>query len=285
VPSHWNLPIVYYQQKGKSAFMNSQIHSRAKASLRNGNYSKALHLYRELIISEPNNALVYQNLAIALGELGDHNEALVMSNKALEIDPNLIIPHITKAYIFNEIGEKDKSRKEVAIALNKNPESHEALCCSGVLSIIDNRLDDALQDLLKAIKINPSFYLAHYNLAAIYQIKNDPRNLFQQTIILFKLKPTMKNLLRMIFVLSRWYRSAHFPVLLLAVAFSFLFGANFILIFAIILMIVWVLGGIYIGFMAERKQINQLVRNMITGLGIGLFGLAIYLSLKYFLGR
>lgn len=127
--------------------------NQAKIFLDNANFNKALEVYRNIISSEPQNAVAYQYASVALANLGSYPDALNMSIKALEIDPMLVIPHTTMAIIYDELGEKEKSRQEAKIALDKNQESPDALCCSGILSLIDNRLDDAMQYLEKLSKL------------------------------------------------------------------------------------------------------------------------------------
>lgn len=265
--------------------MNNVQLKRAKVLLDKGDFSKALEIYKSVISSEPHNAVAFQYASVALSNLGRYPDALSMSTKALEIDPALVIPHATMALVYDEIGEKEKSRKEAQIALDKDPESPDALCCSGILSLIDNKTDDAIQYLEKAVKIAPSFYLAHYNLATVYQNKKDSRKLFRQTIILFGHKPSIKSLFRLLFFLGRSYKIAYLPVLLLSVLLSPILGDKIILIITLLLTLIWFAGGIYIGMLAEKKQLKQSLFNITGGIGIAILGVILFFSMNYFFGR
>lgn len=265
--------------------MNDVDLKRAKILLDRGDFNKAFEIYQNIISSEPHNAIAFQYASVALSNLGRYSDALSMSTKALEIDPVLVIPHTTMALVYDEIGEKENSRKEAKIALDKNPESPEALCCSGTLSLIDTKTDDAIQYLEHAVKIEPSFYLAHYNLAAAYQAKKDSGKLLRQTIILFRLKPNIKSLFRLMFFLSRSYKYAFIPILFLSALLSPLLGVMVYLIITMLLTFIWFAGGIYIGLLAEKKQLKQLLFNIAGGIGVAILGLILFFSMNYFFGR
>lgn len=266
-------------------YMNNVQLKRAKVLLDRGDFNKAFEICQNIISSEPRNAVAFQYASVALSNLGRYPDALSMSTKALEIDPTLVIPHTTMALVYDEIGEKEKSRKEAKIALDKNPESPDALCCSGTLLLIDNRIDDATQYLEKAVKIDPSFYLAHYNLAAIYQGKKDSGKLFRQTIILFGLRPSIKSLFRLMFFLGRSYKYVYIPILFLSALLSPILGFKIILIITLLLTLIWFAGGIYIGLLAEKKQLKQLLFNIAGGIGVAILGLVLFFSMNYFFGR
>lgn len=262
---------------------NSEL-GEAKSILDQGDFKTALMLYQKIISTEPQTAIAYQYASVALANLGNYPDALSMSIKALQLDPTLVIPHTTIAIVYNELGEKEKSRKEAKIALEKDPESPEALCCSGILSLVDNNLDDALKYLEKAVQINPSFYLAQYNLATVYQRKYDPRKLLRQTVILFRLRPNIKSLFRLMYILSRLYKFAHFPILLLTVFVALMTEVEVILAVTFFLTFVWFAGGIYIGLMAEKKHSNQLLINMMAGSGVASLGILLYFWMKGLFG-
>lgn len=264
--------------------MNNSELDKAKTFLDHGDFNAALKLCEKIIDTEPQIALAYQFACVALANLRRYPDALQMSLRALELDPNLLIPHTTMAIVYDELGEKEKSRKEVKIALDKDSGSSDALCCAGILSLVDNRLDDAAFYLEKAVKIDPSLYLAHYNLAAVYQSKKDSRKLLRQTFILFKLKPSTKSLFRLMFILSRQYKFLHFPILLLVSLLALIVGegTEIIIFVAFVLAFVWFAGGIYIGFMTERRQSSQLIVNLVVGSSVASLGILIYLWIREF---
>jgi len=256
--------------------MSEPILTQAESLLDNGDFAKALHLFEELIKAEPENAIAYQGASIARLNLDNYSEALELSYKALDLDSMLTIPHTTLAYIYDELGDKAKSREEAKIALSMDIESPEALFCSGFFSLLDNKLDDAIRYLEKAVKIHPSLYLAQYNLATAYQKSGDSKKLLRQTVILFGLKPNARSLLRLMYMLTRAYRFADLPILLVSVILSLRVGARFILAVTALLVLVYLGGGIFIGFMARDRQWKQLLINILMGIGTGLFGLALY---------
>lgn len=104
--------------------MNNSTPLDAKALVEKGDLEAALRLYEEVISANPQNALAYHNASAIQADLGN-------DSKALELDPSLVLPHLTRAYILDRLGKKEESRVEIQKAQEKDPESPEALCCFG----------------------------------------------------------------------------------------------------------------------------------------------------------
>jgi tetratricopeptide (TPR) repeat protein len=205
-----------------------------------------------------------------------------MSAKALELDPSLIIPHVTRAYILDRLTKKEESRVEIQKALEKDPESPEALCCIGLFSLRDNKIEDAEKYLLKAIEIRPSFYPAQYNLNLVYYSLRDSRKVVGQSLVLFRLEPNIANLLQLTYVFSRLprFRFINLLILLISAALSLWVGPNLILIVTFLLVTMSFFGGIFIGFLAKGTQWIQFAYSLMLGFSIGIIGSILYIIMN-----
>jgi tetratricopeptide (TPR) repeat protein len=256
--------------------MKDSMFLQANEFLKAGNATRALQLYYELIQNDPQNALAYQNAAVIEGDLGNYDKALSMCLTALEIDHQLIMPNVTRAYIFDKLENKEESRKEVKRALEKNPESPEALCCAGILSLQENKLADAKQYLEKAVQVSPSFYLAQYQLVVVYQNINDRRKLTSQAMILLGIKPNVENMLRFPYILSRAYRAIYLVILVAACVLSLLVGPRVILLATIVLVALDLSGGIFLAVKTGSKPWRQILDSVLLGIATGITGLILY---------
>jgi tetratricopeptide (TPR) repeat protein len=94
----------------------------------NNDYLNAAKEYRKLINQNKGNlGFAHQKLARALVKLGRLDEAKKISEKALEIDPELVLPHKIKGYVHYENGHYDLAAKEYKAALSKDPNDADAL--------------------------------------------------------------------------------------------------------------------------------------------------------------
>lgn len=254
--------------------------SRVKKHINSGAFEKALQDCQTVIAANPRDALALQYASVSLANLGRYTEALKMGEIALEIDPNLVVPHVTMALIYDELGDRAQSRIEVGNALKKDPDSPDVLFCLGILALGANQLEDAIRYLEKAVKIERSFFLAHYNLATAYQLKGDLKNLLRKTLTVVRIRPTTRNIFRLIYLITRLFRCAELPVLFASALLSLLVGAEFVLVITTLLIFLYLAGGVFIGFMAKDKQPKQFLINIGMGFGTGLLGILIYLLIS-----
>lgn len=259
--------------------MSEVLSTQAAAALNKGKFKEALSLYKKIISVEPHSALGYEGASVSLANLEDYHDAMAMAVKALEIDPKSIRARITLAYVYDELGEREKSRNEANSALNINPESAEALACVGTFSFIDSKIDEAIELLEKAVRIDPHLYSAQNNLALAYQ-KKDRKKYFSQSIAIFRLSPTLKNLFRVIYLTTRFYRYIYILALFFSVIPSIFLGAEVILLISSLLAVLYFVTGIFVAFANKKRQWNEMRVNLLIGLGFVLIGVPLYMLIK-----
>lgn len=236
-----------------------------KARLAN-RYQEALKYYREALDASPDNSIAVGAAAYCLYNLSQKQEALRMAERAILLSPDLPIPHVVLANIFEDRGDTPHSREEIDRALRLDPNSAEALCCYGTLLLEDNEVDKATQYLTRAIEIQPAMYLAHYNLAVCYQRKADTSRYRSQIMKIFQLKPNLVNLIRLL-VAQLATNPLLLAIVLLLPAVLFIAKVRVFILVHVLLLIVYVAAGI---LMIRDKQVAVAYRN---------FAIALFLAL------
>ena len=154
-----------------------------------GQYDEAIIEWKELLLTNPDDARIHNNLAAALGKRGRYAEAIPELEKALELDPHFYPIHDNlgiallaagrpddailsfekslqyypeSAEIHNHLGLAlaskglgDKAKTEFTIALELNPNNAEAHHNLGRALVVEGHYDQATPHLEKAIEINP----------------------------------------------------------------------------------------------------------------------------------
>ena len=174
---------------------------------KSGDFHKAEHLVKDLIVDNPNVVFLYNLLGLILVEQKKIDEAIKCYEDGIKIDPNF-------SMIYNNLGllyfrhkpdngiEKAESYYKKAISLDKKlPEAQNNL---GSLYNSLNKVDEAIICYKNAININPKFSFAHHNLGAAYVslgIFEDARKHFKEAI---KLNPSFVDTHRMLSRITKY---------------------------------------------------------------------------------
>ena len=106
-------------------------------------------------------------LRYVLGKGGD--DGLVAAERALALDANLAEAHAIKARVLADTGRHDEAATEIGIALDLDPESYEVNRWAAYMSYREQRLEDAIRHLEKALVLmesdlnSPALLLSAYN--------------------------------------------------------------------------------------------------------------------------
>lgn len=167
----WNDAIYQLYQKNPSSFRVNQLSGEILEI--QGHFPEAAAEYRKAIEKNPNALGLHFRLGRAL-LMGSHTpEILTAAGKEfeaeLERNPHDAVAHYQIAQIFL-VGQKPKDaagRLEQALAIN--PEFPEALIALGKLRLDEQRNDEAIGLLVRAVKLAPRSETAHYNLMMAYR--------------------------------------------------------------------------------------------------------------------
>jgi TolB-like protein/DNA-binding winged helix-turn-helix (wHTH) protein/Tfp pilus assembly protein PilF len=91
--------------------------------------------------------------------------------RALEIDPKDVNTHQWRAVLLAKIGRFKEATAEIAIAKELDPLSLPVATSEGEILRYARRYDEAIEELRRAIDLEPSFKFTHAELARIYELK------------------------------------------------------------------------------------------------------------------
>jgi tetratricopeptide (TPR) repeat protein len=112
----------------------------------------------------PNDAGVHNNLGNALGRLGQLDEAVACYRRALLLSPDFAEAHNNLGHAMLDLGEPDNAAASCRRAIDLKPqyaEAHDNLGCA-LLEL--GRPDDAAASYRRALQIEPGFAETHNNL-------------------------------------------------------------------------------------------------------------------------
>jgi tetratricopeptide (TPR) repeat protein len=177
----------------------------AQKLLDDKNYEEALDTFLSITTDDPENALAHQGISECYYCLDQFGEAIDASEKALDIDPNLSIPHTILAFANIHTGDLKKSHSHAQVALKLDPNSYETLNCYGVILLLEGDFSEAELYLKKALQIKPNSIPTHQNLAMVYDKSGNTSKYFEEAKVLFRLIPSGESGLRLLIAFHRKY--------------------------------------------------------------------------------
>lgn len=236
--------------------MTNNTFVEAQSAQKNKEHHKAIELFKNVLASDAENALAYEGIAYSLFKLGDFEQAIRASLKALEYDEKLVLPHLVLAESYDELKNIDKSREEIGIAYALNPESPDVLASYGTLLLTDNKLEEAIFYLQKANNLNPQTYNVHYNLAVAYTRLGNHYEALSHVAALQKIHPSTENTFRLVIAfMNRWklFRPLWMMIFSILVASILFKNTMLYIVTAFIFGMVFVLG-VYLRRINRSKQ-------------------------------
>jgi tetratricopeptide (TPR) repeat protein len=151
---------------GEEGFMQTTVflNDSAIALTEADRPNEAISLFREALIMEPDNPLLWNNLGIAQQHTGDYQEALYSFNRAVDIDECLVDPWVSMGLIYYELDQFELSERCYRAALDREAHSPQTWNNLGVLYFARGCFDDARHCFEEAVSLAPLYYDALFNL-------------------------------------------------------------------------------------------------------------------------
>ena len=155
-----------------SSDANDMLNLAATSSLRAENYQQALDFFTELKNSGVDDVDIYKHLAASYHGLGNEDKAFEMISTGLEKYPGYASMIIEKVNVYLKQGKGTEAINDL-MELNKlDPNNASILFILGTIYGDENNdvydSDKAIEYYEEAIKVNPNYYDAIYNLGAMY---------------------------------------------------------------------------------------------------------------------
>jgi tetratricopeptide (TPR) repeat protein len=141
-----------------------------------GRTDEALECYNKAIEKNSESSIAYYCKGDLFSELGKNEEALECFNVAIKLEPDLPFPWNSKGSILRKKGKNEEALECINVAIEKSRYKSSSIAAIGLEQILNNkalslldleRIQEALECISMAIKINPNHYHILRNKAVV----------------------------------------------------------------------------------------------------------------------
>ena len=163
---------MFRSQTKKSRLLSNEdvtyLIDRADDKFKHGQFSDAVHHYDAVLKRAPNNFRALHNKGLALFALSKFEKSIECYDRALGIKPNASHVKLNKAISLNS-SRKFQAAKSLLDELVRHAPTNKEALNARALSEFNLGLDsEGMQDLKKAIQIDPAYTMAWNNLGCFY---------------------------------------------------------------------------------------------------------------------
>ena len=134
----------------------------------------AISAYQTAYVLTPEDIDIYVNLGSAFYDKEDYPNALAVYRQALELQPHNPKIHCNLGFLYWGKADTEEAIKSYELAIKYNENYDIAYNNLGVIYLDDlGRVNKAMELFRKAVEVNPSYALAHFNLARATSIVGD----------------------------------------------------------------------------------------------------------------
>lgn len=138
------------------------LHLAGLIAFQTADSARAVELIGAALRIYPEMPLAYNNLAAALLDLGQYDDALVQSERAIALRPEFPGAHITRGHALRGLKRSGEALASYERALALRPDA-EADNSRGIALAGLGRHEEALNAFAQALALNPSHVGAHHN--------------------------------------------------------------------------------------------------------------------------
>ncbi|MGD2110005.1 MAG: tetratricopeptide repeat protein, partial [Phycisphaerae bacterium] len=154
-----------------------------------GDFSTAVHLFRDGLEIDPRRAHIHAELGGVLAELGRFEDAITSLREAVHLDPALTLAHYNLGTILGLLGRPAEAIPSYERALEQNPDDPSLHNNVAFAYMQTGRINHAKQHLSRALNLDPNNADAHFNLATILAAQHQPTEASQHYARAAKLDP------------------------------------------------------------------------------------------------
>jgi tetratricopeptide (TPR) repeat protein len=137
-------------------------------------------------------AVIHENLAVVYRELKNYPKAIAEAQEALKLDPTRHNPLLTLGIIYSNMGQHEKAVEYFMLAWAKGIDEVDLYNNWGVSTFNLGMVDESIDLLQRAIKINPDHPESHYNLGIAYSSKGMLAEAQREMSLAMKLRSSQK---------------------------------------------------------------------------------------------
>ena len=154
-----------------------------------GRCHEALLATQKVLDLDPDNPDAHMNLGGIYKDLGKLDQALASTLKSLELKPDNPDAHINLGGIYKDLGQLDQALAATLKSLELKPDNPTAHINLGQIYKNLGQLDQALAATLKSLELKPDNPTAHMNLGGIYKNLGNLDQALKSTLKSLELKP------------------------------------------------------------------------------------------------
>lgn len=170
--SHFQTAVTLNPKKQWTSIVNQTlgfVYQESKQDL-----DAAISSYQSAYLQTPKDIDIYVNLGSAFYDKEDIENALQVYRNALDLEPENAKIHCNLGFLYWGKGNLDEAMKEYELAIKYDPNYDIAYNNMGVIYLDDlGRVQKAIELFKKSVECNPSYALAHFNLARAISITGD----------------------------------------------------------------------------------------------------------------
>lgn len=145
----------------------NSVSNAGYAALNMDDNAKALEMFEECLARGGQNKNLIINI-IRIHLLAEDNEkALAAVRRGKEMYPTDNMLNRQEVDILRKLGQLDEARDQLKVAIENEPENSLLPFFLGVLYEEDSQPEEAIKWYKRAIEVDPDYYDAHFNIAAI----------------------------------------------------------------------------------------------------------------------
>jgi tetratricopeptide (TPR) repeat protein len=156
---------------------------------RNQVWRDRITIWQDCVKKSPQKARPYNNLGVALTDLGNYDEAIEQYQKALQIKPNYPNALANLGLTLAKQGKVQEGIVQFFKALELKPKDYKTLSNLGVALITQNRYKEAISYLSEALEISPHYAEAHNNLGVALQRQGRVQEAVDRFLFALQLDP------------------------------------------------------------------------------------------------
>lgn len=138
-------------------------------------YEEALDTYKKAIELDPNNAIVYHNMANVLRDLKHPQEALAAYERAIELDLTFASAYVGKGVSLEDLGRYEEALAAYEKAIELDP--NNALAYTGKANMLKalKRNKEAIAAYEQAVRLDSSYPSTYFNMGNTLRDFKRPR--------------------------------------------------------------------------------------------------------------
>jgi tetratricopeptide (TPR) repeat protein len=169
-----------------------------KVEGRLGKHADAIALLRRVVSGQPKVADAHVNLAIALADAGNLEEALKETSTAVSLSPKLALARLNRARLLADLHRPDEAEKEFAAAHQLAPDNPDCLFYWALLEKDRGNLEKQTQLFQQLVRLQPDNQKVLLLLAQSLQRESKNAETIAVLRRLLQLNPNAENALYML---------------------------------------------------------------------------------------